>query len=80
MGREKRVGFCLWIKDFLTQNPGILDVTLFTDEVRFHLSGYVNSQNTRMWAAANPRTVHEEPFLCIHKQSECGVAYLVDES
>ena len=26
---EKRVRFCLWIKDFLTQNPGILDVTFF---------------------------------------------------
>ena len=38
----------LWIEDFLTQNPGILDVTFFTDEACFHLSGYVNSQNTRM--------------------------------
>ena len=29
MDHEKRVLFCLWIKDFLTQNPGILDVTFF---------------------------------------------------
>jgi len=48
MVHEKRVRFCLWIKDFLTQNPGILDVTVFTDEAWFHLSGYVNSQNTRI--------------------------------
>jgi hypothetical protein len=59
MDHEKRVRFCLWIKDFLTQNPGILDVTFFAD-AWFHLSGYVNSQNARIWAAEYPHTVHEE--------------------
>jgi len=29
MDHEKRVRFCLWVKDFLTQYPGILDVTFF---------------------------------------------------
>jgi len=29
MDHEKCVQFCLWIKDFLTQNPGILGVTFF---------------------------------------------------
>ena len=74
MDHKKRVRFCLWIKDFLTQNPGILDVTFFTDEAWFHLSGYVNSQNTRIWAAENPHTVHEEP---LHSQKIgvwCGVS------
>jgi len=74
MDHEKSVQFCLWIKDFLTQNPGILDVTFFTDEARFHLSGYVNSQNTRIWATENPHTVHEEP---LHSQKVgvwCGVS------
>ena len=72
-GPRKRVRFCLWIKDFLTQNPGILDVTFFTDEAWFHLSGYVNSLNTRTWAAENPYTVHEEP---LHSQKIgvwCGI-------
>jgi len=27
MDHEKRVRFCLWVKNFLTQNPGILDET-----------------------------------------------------
>jgi len=50
----------------------------FTDEASFHLSGYVNSQNTLIWAAENPHTLHEG---LIHSQiSECVVAYLVDES
>ncbi|RZC38764.1 hypothetical protein BDFB_002352, partial [Asbolus verrucosus] len=30
-------------------NDDILDVTFFTDEVWFHLEGYVNSQNMRTW-------------------------------
>jgi len=59
MDHKKRVWFCLWIKYFLTQNPGILDVTFLTDEAWFHLSGYINSQNTCIWAAENPHTVHE---------------------
>jgi len=46
----KRARFCLWFKDFLTQNPGILDFTFFRDKTWFHLSGYANSQNTRIWA------------------------------
>jgi len=74
MDHKKRVRFCLWIKDFLTQNPGILDATFFIDEAWFHLSGYVNSQNVRIWAAENPHTVHEEP---LHSQKIgvwCGVS------
>jgi len=68
MDHEKRIRFCLWIEDFLTQYPGILEVTLFTDETWFHPSGYVNSPNTRTRAAENPRTVHEE-LLHIEGQS-----------
>jgi len=74
MDHEKRVRFCLWIKDFVTQNPGILDVFFFTDKAWFHLNGYVNSQNTRIWAAENSHTVHEEP---LHSQKIgvwCGVS------
>jgi len=32
----------------------------FTDEAWFHLRGYVNSQNTRIWAAENPHSVQKE--------------------
>jgi len=74
MHHEKRVRFCLWIKDFLTQNPGILDVTFFTDEAWFHLSGYVNSQNTCIWAAENPHTGHEEPLHSQKIAVWCGVS------
>ena len=74
MDHEKRVRFCLLIKDFLTQNPGLLDVTFFTDEARFHLSGYVNSQNKRIWRAENPHTVPEEPLHSQKIGMWCGVS------
>ena len=56
----------------LQQYSHRLNLSFFTDEAWFHLSGYVNSQNTRIWAAENPHSVH--------KKSEYVVAYLVDES
>ena len=46
----KRMQFFVWFQNFINQNPGILDLTWFTDEAWFHLSGYINSQNTRIRA------------------------------
>jgi hypothetical protein len=38
---EKRVRYCEWVINFSqTKTVDILDVTFFTDEVLFHLSGY----------------------------------------
>jgi hypothetical protein len=44
---EKRIRYCEWFSNFIQTKPvDILDVTFFPDEVWFHLSGYVNTQNT----------------------------------
>jgi hypothetical protein len=32
------------------------------DEAWFHLSGYINSQNSRIWSAENPHALHENPL------------------
>jgi hypothetical protein len=37
-------------------------VVLFSDEPHFHLSGCVNKQNFRYWAADNARQLHERPL------------------
>jgi hypothetical protein len=39
-----------------------LDVTFFTDEAYFLLSGYINSQNSCAWCAHNPHAFHESPL------------------
>jgi hypothetical protein len=39
-----------------------LSKTVFTDEAYFHLSGYMNSENIRMWSAENPHYYVEQPL------------------
>ena len=59
---DKRVRFCNW---FNTQvHDGILgpQLTFFTNEAWFSLSGYVNSQNRRHWCADNPNIIFELPL------------------
>jgi hypothetical protein len=57
----KRENFCKWFLNFI-ENDEILDITFFTDEAWFHLSGYINSQNTRVWALENPHEFKETPL------------------
>jgi hypothetical protein len=67
---EKYINYCEWFTNYIQiKTVDILDVTFFTDEVCFHLSGYVVTQNTRMWSSENPYAVHENP---LHHQ-ELGV-------
>lgn len=54
---ERRVEYCHWFNQNLRND--ILDVSFFSDEAWFHLSGYVNSQNFRIWSAENPHAFHE---------------------
>ena len=58
----KRVAYCRWFQTLLKENPGILNYIWFSDEAWFHPSGYVNSQNSRIWASENPNAMHEEPL------------------
>jgi hypothetical protein len=59
---DKRMTYCCWFQTFIDENPGILDYTWFSNEAWFHLSGYVNSQNTRLWGTENPHAMFEEPL------------------
>jgi len=58
---KKRIRYCEWFTNFIqTKIVDILDVTFFTDEAWFHLSGYVNTQNTRLCLSENPHALHEK--------------------
>lgn len=56
-----RLQFCEWFLNTL-DNDDMLETTFFSDEAWFHLSGYVNSQNMRMWCAENPHFFTEAPL------------------
>lgn len=55
---EKRVNFCRWFNAHQRADE-ILDLSFYTDEAWFHLTGYVNSQNYRTWSAVNPHIFRE---------------------
>jgi predicted transcriptional regulator len=60
--KEKRVKYCEWFLKKIVE--GELDQTLYfmSDESWFHLSGHVNSQDTRYWSAENPHNLHQVPL------------------
>ncbi|XP_076330740.1 uncharacterized protein LOC143236352 [Tachypleus tridentatus] len=60
---EKRKRYCRWFNRFIEENTAnVLDVTFFTDEAWFQLSGYINSQNSRLWSSDNSHSLHETPL------------------
>jgi hypothetical protein len=60
----KGVEYCRRFGDVITANrDDILEVAFFfTDEAWFHLSGYVNSQNSRVWSATKPHEIQDTPL------------------
>ena len=52
--------YCEWFLN--TFDDELLEKTFFTDEAWFHLSGYVNSQNMRMWSQEKPPFYVEAPL------------------
>jgi AraC-like DNA-binding protein len=51
-----------WFIDVVQHQPDFLNTCFFSDEAWFSLSGYVNSQNSRMWSINNPHIIHETPL------------------
>jgi hypothetical protein len=71
----RRTHFCNWFLQAVYD--GVLDpeLTFFTDEAWFHLSGYINAQNNRYWSSINPKQTSEVP---LHDQ-KIGVPLLLHE-
>lgn len=51
---ESRSVFCTWLIATTDDDPTFLDTCFFSDEAWFHLSGYINTQNSRYWASKDP--------------------------
>jgi hypothetical protein len=52
-------------------NEDVINI-LMMDEAHFHLSGSVNKQNFRYWAAENPHELHQCP---LHSAKVTGVGW-----
>lgn len=56
-----RIEYCQWFLNNLNNN-NTLDLTFFTDEAWFYLSGYINKQNMRIWSSENPHEFIQSPL------------------
>lgn len=43
-------------------DDNFLQKIIFSNEAHFHLSGFVNKQNCRIWDAKNPGKIFEKPL------------------
>jgi hypothetical protein len=53
------VTFSEW---FVREENDFVQHLITSDEAHFHLSGYVNKQNFRLWGKENPQVSHETPL------------------
>jgi hypothetical protein len=59
----KCVEYCEWFSDINTANgEDILGIIFFTDDVWFHLSNYVNNQNSHICSTTNPHEIKVTPL------------------
>ncbi|GFT11534.1 uncharacterized protein TNCV_2523491 [Trichonephila clavipes] len=57
-----RRAFVVWVFQKMAEDDDWLSNLLWTDEAHFTLLGSVNTNNCRIWATENPRTVVETPL------------------
>lgn len=69
---QQRLQYAIRFTQLATQND-FLNNLLMTDEAHFHLSGYVNKQNCRLWGTENPRAIHQHQSHPIRCTVWCGV-------
>jgi hypothetical protein len=72
--KEKLLQYFRWFTHFIRGCINILDKVFYSDEACVHLSGYVNSQNSRIWSAENPHTFHERPLYSLKVGVWCAVS------
>lgn len=56
----QRREFVNWVLERQHENADFADKIIFSDEAHFHLDGFVNRQNCRIWGEENPRVIHEK--------------------
>lgn len=56
---SSRYDYCDWFLEKFGRDIQMIPMMFFTDEAWFHLSGYVNAQNYRIWSTKNPHVFEE---------------------
>ncbi|KAG8297997.1 hypothetical protein J6590_108292 [Homalodisca vitripennis] len=69
----KRRQYAEWLVEQTEVNGDFSKKIIFSDEAHFHLSGFVNKQNCRIWANENPRVIVEKPMYPERVTVWCGL-------
>lgn len=70
--RQRRI-FVDWVLQNKAVNNDFSKRIIFSDEAHFHLDGYVNRQNCRIWGHENPREIHEKAMHPQRVTVWCGL-------
>lgn len=57
----------------LEEDDDFLAKIISSDEAHFHLGGYINKQNCRIWGAENPKIIFEKPLHPERVTVWCGL-------
>ena len=57
-----RFRFAQWAEQRLVENEHFYRKIIFFDEAHFHLGGYMNKQNCRIWGSEHPHVIMEKPM------------------
>ena len=68
----KRRRFVDWILMRQQEDDNFSKRIIFSDEAHFHLSGYVNKENCRIWGDENPRVIQEHEMHPLRATVWCG--------
>lgn len=67
-----RFRFAQWAEDRLAEDKHFHRKIVFSDEAHFHIGGYVNKQNCRIWGSENPHVTIEKPMYSQKVRVWCG--------
>lgn len=68
-----RFRFARWANEKLHDDVDFAQKIIFSDEAHFHLGGYVNKQNCRIWGSENPHVVLQKPMHPLRVTVWCGL-------
>lgn len=68
----QRRQFVEWLLEQNELDADFSKKIIFTDEAHFHLSGFVNKQNCRIWGSENPHVIHEKQMHPQRATVWCG--------
>jgi len=60
---QERLDYAARIQKLAKEETGFIDSLIRSDEAHFHLDGFINKQNCRIWSTESPKVKHQTSVL-----------------